>query len=159
VAAFAESRKEIDREFLETVVAAQGESLEGPDRAEGGLEEELPPTHPTESWRSDHAQSSESLGELIEAGSGELSDNHLRNEILELSERMARLEGLVLDLVGQLVPAITTFFSHLPSESLNRVSQLPPPPPPPAADNVPESLDDENTSPPKKSWWARFLSP
>jgi general secretion pathway protein A len=160
VAAFAESRKEIDREFLETVVAAQGESLEGPDRAEDGLEEELPPSHLLEPWRTDHTQSSESLADLIEAGSGEPSDNHLRREILDLSERMARLEGLVLDLVGQLVPAITTFFSHLPSESLNRASQLPPPPPSLPPEQAPEMpLGDENTSPPKKSWWARFFSP
>ncbi len=34
VAAFAEGRKEVDREFLETVLAAQGESLEGPDQAD-----------------------------------------------------------------------------------------------------------------------------
>jgi hypothetical protein len=43
VAAFAEGRKEIDREFLETVVTAQGETLEGPDRDESGSEEGLSP--------------------------------------------------------------------------------------------------------------------
>jgi general secretion pathway protein A len=161
VAAFAESRQEIDREFLETVVAAQGESLEGPDQAKGGREEELPPSHTPAPWGPDQTQSLESLEELIEAESGEFSDNHLRKEILELSERMARLEGLVLDLVGQLVPAITKFFSHLPPESINRASPLPAPPPslPPEPEQPPESPGDENPSPPQKSWWARFFSP
>ncbi len=38
---------------------------------------------------------------------------------------MARLEGLVLDLVGQLVPAITRFFIQLPPDHSMAVS--PPP--------------------------------
>ena len=158
VAAFAEGRKEIDREFLETVGAAQGESLEGPDRAENGLEEELPSSHPPELLEpgDQSAQPSGSLGELIEAGSREFTDNHLRREILELSERMARLEGLVLDLVGQLVPAITKFFLHLPPESPNRAA---PPPPSLPPEQAPESQSDENPVSPKRSWWARFFSP
>ena len=105
----------------------------------------------------------ESLEELIEADYGEPADNHLRKEIQELSERMARLEGLVLDLVGQLVPAITKFFAHLPSESINRAAPLPPPPPSlppePEPESTPETLSDENPSPHPKSWWTRFFRP
>jgi general secretion pathway protein A len=159
VAAFAEGRQEIDREFLETVVAAQGESLEGPDQSEGGLEEGLSPAHLQGPWRPDHTRSVESLEELIEADYGEPADNHLRKEIQELSERMARLEGLVLDLVGQLVPAITKFFAHLPSESINRAAPLPPPPPSLPLEPAPESASDENPSPPPKGWWARIFRP
>ena len=69
VAGFAEGRQEIDQEFLETVVAAQGESLEGPDRAEGGLDEELPPQSSSNLLRSEPAGSQASFGELIEGGS------------------------------------------------------------------------------------------
>jgi general secretion pathway protein A len=154
VAAFAEGRQEIDREFLETVVAAQGESLEGPDQAESSPEDERQTPQPPELLEAgDH--SDHSAGELIEAGSREFADNHLRREIQELSERMARLEGLVLDLVGQLVPAITKFFAHLPAESTN---PAPPPPPSLPLEQAPASQSDENPAPSKKSWWSRLLS-
>ena len=148
VAGFAEGRQEIDQEFLETVVAAQGESLEGPDRAEGGLDEELPPQGSSNLLRSEPAGSQASFGELIEGGSGELADNNLRKEILELSERMARLEGLVLDLVSQLVPAITRFFIQLPPDLLKTTSPSLPPLP---VSEAPEPLGEENPLPPKKS--------
>jgi len=155
VAGFAEGRQEIDQEFLETVVAAQGESLEGPDRAEGGLDEELPPQSSSNLLRSEPAGSQASFGELIEGGSGELADNNLRKEILELSERMARLEGLVLDLVSQLVPAITRFFIQLPPDLLKTTS---PPLPPLPPSEAPEPLGEENPLPPKKKWWSRLLT-
>ena len=155
VAGFAEGRQEIDQEFLETVVAAQGESLEGPDRAEGGLDEELPPQSSSNLLRSEPAGSQASFGELIEGGSGELADNNLRKEILELSERMARLEGLVLDLVSQLVPAITRFFIQLPPDLLKTTS---PPLPPLPPSEAPEPLGEENPLTPKKKWWSRLLT-
>jgi general secretion pathway protein A len=155
VAAYAEGRQEIDQEFLETVVAAQGESLEGPDRAEGGLDEELTPQGSSNLLRSEPAGSQASFGELIEGGSGELADNNLRKEILELSERMARLEGLVLDLVSQLVPAITRFFIQLPPDLLKTTS--PPLPPLPPSETL-EPLGEENPLPPKKRWWSRLLT-
>ena len=155
VAGFAEGRQEIDQEFLETVVAAQGESLEGPDRAEGGLEEELPPQSSSNLLRSEPAGSQASFGELIEGGSGELADNNLRREILELSERMARLEGLVLDLVSQLVPAITRFFIQLPPDLLKTTSPSLPPLP---VSEAPEPLGEENPLPPQKKWWSRLLT-
>ena len=155
VAGFAEGRQEIDQEFLETVVAAQGESLEGPDRTEGGLDEELPPQGSSNLLRSEPAGSQASFGELIEGGSGELADNNLRREILELSERMARLEGLVLDLVSQLVPAITRFFIQLPPDLLKTTS---PPLPPLPPSEAPEPLGEENPLPPKKKWWSRLLT-
>ncbi len=83
----------------------------------------------------------------MEEDSGALSDNHLRKELLELNERMARLEGLVLDLVGQLVPAITRFFIQLPPDHSKAVSppsaSLPPgdalePPAPEEPPSLPE---------------------
>jgi len=105
--------------------------------------------------RSEPAGSQASFGELIEGGSGELADNNLRKEILELSERMARLEGLVLDLVSQLVPAITRFFIQLPPDLLKTTSPPLPPLPPSEAS---EPLGEENPLPPKKKWWSRLLT-
>jgi general secretion pathway protein A len=164
VAAFAEGRHEIDREFLETVVAAQGESLEGPDSAESGPDDQLRHAQALELLEAGE-QSDHSSGELIEGGSGAFVDHHLRREILELSERMARLEGLVLDLIGQLVPAITKFFAHLPSEPSKPASPPQPSLPPdnqgpeqtPQSQGQPQS--EENPSPPKRSWWSRLLGP
>jgi general secretion pathway protein A len=159
VAAFAEGRQDIDREFLETVVAAQGGSLEGPDQAESGSEQELQPVQPPELQETGD-QADQPAGELIEAGSREFADVQLRREILELSERMARLEGLVLDLIGQLVPAITKFFSHLPAESAKPASSPQPSLPldsQEAPEPAPEQQNDEAPPPPKRSWWSRPL--
>jgi|UniRef100_A0A7V6DPV5 general secretion pathway protein A len=156
VAAFAEGRQEIDREFLETVVAAQGESLEG---AEGGPEPDRQPASRPELLENIDG-SEPAAGEVIGAGSGEFTDIHLRKEILELSERLARLEGLVLDLVGQLIPAFTKFFAHLPSEPAKPV--LPPQPSLPpenqeVAGQVSGLQGDEISPASKKSWWSRLL--
>ncbi len=156
VAAFAEGRKEVDREFLETVLASQGESLEGPDQADRGPDLGLPRQDPADLVEPEAADHPANLGELVEEDSGTLSDNHLRREIFELNERMARLEGLVLDLVGQLVPAITRFFIQLPPDQPKTVSppsaSLPPgdAPEPPAPKEAPAS--------PKKKWWSRRLN-
>jgi hypothetical protein len=113
VAAFAEGRKEIDREFLETVVAAHGETLEDPDRDESGSEEGLSPAPEEQGEQS--ARSSGSPGDWAGEGSG--GGNHLRREVWELSARVSRLESMFLDLTGQLVPAITKLSLHLPPES------------------------------------------
>ena len=92
---------------------------------------------------------------------GKITEQQLRREILELSERMARLEGLVLDLVSQLVPAMTRCFIQLPQELSKTTSPLPPPLPPgeglESLGETPESYAGENPAPPKKSWWSRFL--
>jgi general secretion pathway protein A len=151
VAAFAEGRQEIDREFLETVVAAQGESLEGPDRIETGSEEDLAAaSNPQEPWvAGDQApQPSKSQGE---EGAG----NNLRKEVWELSARVARLEGMVLDLTGQLMPAINKFCSQLPANP-SPEAELPLPALPP--DEVLEP-HPKTPSPRRRRWWSRFLSP
>jgi general secretion pathway protein A len=108
VAAFAEGRKEIDREFLETVVTAQGETLEGPDRDESGSEEGLSPAPEEQGEQS--ARPSGSPGDWAGEGSG--GGNHLRREVWKLSARVSRLESMVLDLTCQLVPALTKLSSQ-----------------------------------------------
>ena len=156
VAAFAEGRKEVDREFLETVLAAQGESLEGPDQADS--EPDRGPTRqdPADLLESEAAGIAASLGELMEVDPGALSDNHLRKELLEINERMARLEGLVLDLVGQLVPAITRFFIQLPPDHSKAVS--PPSASLPPGDALEPPAPEEPPAAPKKKWWSRLLN-
>ena len=67
---------------------------------------------------------------------------------------MARLEGLVLDLVGQLVPAITRFFIQLPPDHSTAVS--PPPPSLPPGDALEPPAPEEPPASPKKKWWSRL---
>jgi general secretion pathway protein A len=157
VAAFAEGRKEIDREFLETVVAAQGETLEGPEQDDSGSEEGQPLAPGAQGDQSAHPANS--LGEMAGEGSGEVPGNNLRREILELSARMSRLESLFLDLTGQLVPALNKLFPELPQESPNSATPPPPPPPPPPPDHAAGLLEDASPSSPKRSWWSRFFNP
>jgi len=152
VAAFAEGRQEIDREFLETVVAAQGESLEGPDRTENGPEEELAAaSNPQESWLAGDqaAQPSKSQG-------GEAAGNNLRKEVWELSARVARLEGMVLDLTGQLMPALNKFYSQQPATP-SPEAELPLPALPP--DEELARPHPETSSPRSRRWWSRFFIP
>lgn len=153
VAAFAEGRQEIDREFLETVVAAQGESLEGPDRIEAGSESEPAAANPQEPWLMGEqaAQPSTSQGE---EGSG----NNIRKEVWELSARMARLEGMVLDLTGQLVPFIAKYGSQPPANPAPE-AELTLPALPPNEDSVsPELLKPTNPTPRRRRWWSRLFS-
>ncbi len=89
VAGFAEGRQEIDGEFIETVFQAQGGSLEGLE-----AEETL---------------TSESQGALpgtLDFGTP-ASDNGLGAAVVELSERLTRLEGMVLELTSQVIPVLT----------------------------------------------------
>jgi general secretion pathway protein A len=159
VAAFAEGRKEVDQEFLETVVAAQGEALEGPESETPAPEEGLAPGSTPGEPGEPGIQSvrySGGPGDLAGDGSGELSGNHLRLEVLELSARMTRLESLFLDLTGQLVPALTKFFSHLPTEPQNQEAPAPPPLTPVAE---PESQSAEDSPSPKKRWLSKLFNP
>ena len=159
VAGFAEGRQEIDGEFLETVVSAQGEALEGPGFAGTGPEEgghsptsgQQEPLQPGEQ----HGQHLESLGDFAGESSGVLASNNLRREVVELSNRLSRLEGLVLEMTSQLVPAITNYLSQPP-----KAQELSPTPPTPlSASQLPEPVVAENPPSTKRRWWSKFLSP
>jgi type II secretory pathway predicted ATPase ExeA len=132
VAGFAEGRSEIDGEFMETVFAAQGGALEGPEPEEAAEGE-----RPTD----------EELGSPHHAG----DNNHLKTEVLDLARRLESLEGLVLELTGQVLPALTKVLSPSPpaepTEFREDQSLL-------AATPSEISSHQKNPSP-RRSWWLR----
>ena len=134
VAGFAEGRNEIDGEFIDTVISAQGGSLEGSDETEAPLAQDLSPLPSTS-------------GSPLPA-----TDNGLEAAVQELSGRLTRLEGLVLEMTGQLVPVLSKFMSK-PS-ALESVKSEPDDSLPhnslavqePVLDNLPQT---------RKNWWSR----
>jgi general secretion pathway protein A len=138
VAGFAEGRHEIDGEFIDLVITSQGGSLED---IEGEASEESPASLAPE----DSAE----RGEVAIPG----SSDGLHATVSDLSARMTRLEGLVLEMTSQLVPVLMKFLaSPLPAE------------PPPLPENLltpqaigPEvALAPEILPEPRKGWWSRF---
>ena len=133
VAGFAEGRQEIDGEFIDTVIAAQGGSLEGPEQTDTTTQEQPPP--------------------LPEATSSGIStpDNGLRSSVDELGARLTRLEGMVLEMTSQLVPVLTKFLEKQPLDSFQPMpdNQMPP------SSKPFEKLDPENLPPTRKRWWSR----
>ncbi len=130
VAGFAEGRKEIDADFIDTVVAAQGGTLE----EEGETAE--PPAAAAEEVRT------------IDRS------NHLKQELADLAGRITRLEGLCLEISNHLIPLVTQLLAQqekrasppLPEE-LPMVEVLEEPEP-----------DAEIIQPAEKgsTWWSRL---
>ncbi|MFA4901963.1 MAG: AAA family ATPase [Desulfobaccales bacterium] len=139
VAGFAEGRHEIDGEFIDLVITAQGGSLE--DIGGESSEESSPSLTP------------EVTSERVEAVTPGQS-NGLHATVSDLSGRVTRLEGLVLEMTCQLVPVLTKFMTspmraepfQLPEDSGEALA------PAPEASLSPESLAQ-----PRKGWWSRFL--
>jgi general secretion pathway protein A len=88
VAGFAEGRREIDGEFLDTVMAAQGMGLEPLEPAEEPAPE--PQAAPLPSLELQPRPPDDGLGLAV----------------AELSSRLSRLEGLALELSGQMLPVL-----------------------------------------------------
>jgi len=134
VAGFAEGRQEIDGEFIDTVFAAQGGSLEGQEGGDNPVSEELAPLPGT-------------------TNSGRVSDNGLHAAVEDLSGRLTRLEGMVLELTSQMMPLLTKIM--LESSALKAVESSP-------DDTLPHScipfkeLDPDNPPPTTKKWWSRL---
>ena len=135
VAGFAEGRQEIDGEFIDTVIAAQGGSLEGPEQTDTTTQEKL--------------------AHLPEAASSGISipDNGLRSTVDELGARLSRLEGMVLEMTSQLVPVLTKFLEKQPLDSIQ-----------PMPDNnirhsytPAEKLDSDDQPQSRKRWWSRLI--
>jgi general secretion pathway protein A len=138
VAGFAEGRHELDGEFIDLVITAQGGSLE--DLGEESAEE------------SAISPVSEATSEQAEGVTPGASDG-LKGTVSELGARLTRLEGLVLEMTSQLVPVLTKFMtSPLPPEPL----QLPPDhnEAPANAPEVSPSLESLPQS--RRSLWSRF---
>jgi general secretion pathway protein A len=138
VAGFAEGRHELDGEFIDLVITAQGGSLE--DLGEDSAEAAAPAPPP------------EAPAERAGGFTPEPSDG-LHGTVADLGARLTRLEGLVLEMTSQLVPVLTKFLtSPLPAEPLNLPEEYPeapanPPEVEPFEKNVPES---------RKSLWSRL---
>jgi general secretion pathway protein A len=134
VAGFAEGRPEIDGEFIDTVVAAQGGSLEGPEGMGDSVAEPVALSEPAPS---------ESPG----------FDNGLHAEVEELSARLTRLEGMVLEMTSQMVPVLSKFLEKQPVDSGKPV---------PDSSSAPTYIPDQklildNAVPTRKRWWSRLL--
>lgn len=138
VAGFAEGRHEIDGEFIDLVITAQGGSLE--DIGAELSEEALPPlTHE---------------GTLERAGviTSESSDG-LKGTVSDLSARLTRLEGLVLEMTSQLMPVLMKILvSPSPAESF----QLPEDYGTNPAPALEESPVSETLPAARESRWTRF---
>lgn len=147
VAGFAEGRREIDGEFLATVLAAQGlspEALEPP--------EELRACGPPAEYR-------------LPADPGPSPSNDgLALAVVELTSRMNRLEGIVLELSGQMLPVLRRL---LGKQELPEAEPLPAPEAaaPYLSDQEADAAAEEQELPPvppgedeasRKGWWSRI---
>jgi general secretion pathway protein A len=137
VAGFAEGRHEIDGEFIDLVITAQGGSLE--DIA-GESAEETPAS-----------EALEAAGGKAEVAWG--SSDGLQATVSDLGARLTRLEGLVLEMTCQLVPVLTKYMtSAFPIEPL----ELPDNQVPALSDTQAASVSQESLQQPKKSLWSRL---
>ncbi len=135
VAGFAEGRREIEGEFIDTVIAAQRGTLEDMEGQESSLAK-------------DPGQPPEAPGSGIRS-----SDNGVMAAVNELSGRLTRLEGLVLEMTSQLMPILSQLMTKMtPPEPVlpledRRMAPISHAEQEPDPDNPPE------TSP---GWWSRF---
>jgi general secretion pathway protein A len=138
VAGFAEGRHEIDGEFIDLVIAAQGGSLEG-EEAAAPLAGEGPAA------AADFAP-----------GPAPFPPNGLEAAVGELSARLTRLEGLVLEMTSQMLPVLVQLTGKpAPAEPLVPVPDYPEP------DAVYREEDRDWDDPPqtRRGWWSRLWQP
>jgi general secretion pathway protein A len=138
VAGFAEGRHEIDAEFIDLVISAQGGSLEDVAAEES-------------STADDPASLPETPGSSVHA-----SDNGLSAAVQDLSGRLNRLEGLMLEMTSQMIPLMAKMGEKPSPPEPVQVSEAPSlprlvfPEPRSACNNSPQT---------RKSWWSRFWQP
>jgi general secretion pathway protein A len=135
VAGFAEGRHEIDAEFIDLVIAAQGGSLEG-------LEES----------QVSGSQEPEALPQKSEPEPA-FSDNGLQSMITELSGRVTRLEGMVLEMASQLVPILTKLLSNPSTPGSPELPELESMTP-----TTPNNKSTSSSNMPEagKGWWSKL---
>jgi len=135
VAGFAEGRHEIDGEFIDLVISAQGGSLEEVESEESSISEDL-------------AASADTPPSALP-----ISHNGLEATVGELSARLTRLEGLVLEMMSQMVPILAQFLEKaLPPESVKPSPEYRMPHTP----VTDKRLDLDTLPQTRKSWWSRF---
>ncbi|MFZ5448948.1 MAG: ExeA family protein [Thermodesulfobacteriota bacterium] len=138
VAGFAEGRHEIDGEFIDLVITAQGGSLEDMAGESTGETTLSPDTEPAEE-----------RGKVADYG----NSDGVNATVSDLSARLTRLEGLVLEMTSQLVPVLMKFLSSpLPPEPLH----LPEDNPEPLVEVTEPVPLQENPPIPRQNWWSRF---
>ena len=107
VAGFAEGRHEIDGEFIDLVITAQGGSLEDTEGEESSISEDLAPLTGSP------------------PSSMPVSQNGLEATVGELSARLTRLEGLVLEMTSQLMPLlIRTLSQQSPADRPGEITKI-----------------------------------
>jgi hypothetical protein len=133
VAGFAEGRSEMDGDFIQEVIASQGPTLEAEpqDQAPSPLEVEPP---------------------AREAVITPPSDG-LAATVNELSNRLSRLEGLVLEISSHLLPTLAKLLPRPPAPELDS-------PPDPLVDAAEDLIEAATPLPPlapnSKKWWAKL---
>jgi len=137
VAGFAEGRHEIDGEFIDLVITAQGGSLEDTEGEESSISEDLAPLTGTP------------------PSSMPVSQNGLEATVGELSARLTRLEGLVLEMTSQLMPVlIRTLSQQSPADEpgeITKIAKLAKP------DITPEKSSDQGgLRPRRRHWWEKI---
>jgi general secretion pathway protein A len=135
VAGFAEGRHELDGEFIDLVVSAQGGSLEG------GVEEADP-------WQD------QSEGSTKSAPASPGLEDGLKAAVSDLSARLTRVEGLVIEIIGELLPAMTKALGKpQPSQALS------PPPEHTTEAIISEDSPEAASHPaPTGKWWPKFVA-
>ena len=134
VAGFAEGRHEIDGEFIDLVISAQGGSLEG----ESGE---------AEPWQD------QPEGSAAPATASPTLDNESMAAVSELSARLMRVEGLVIEIIGELLPAITRALE----KPLPPIVASPPQEPATRSMITNDEPPLEANSAPSGKWWPKFL--
>ncbi len=142
VAGFAEARHEIDDEFMETVMYAQGLSLETAEPATGPLPE--PQTEYQQSAPSRPSASDDGLGQAV----------------AELASRLSRLESLMLELSGHLLPVLRQLLGKQATPDTENVVVAGPPDTGFTEEGTESAQDSPDAAPakphrPRKGWWSR----
>jgi hypothetical protein len=137
VAGFAEDRHEIDGEFIDLVISAQGGSLEDTEVGE--------------------PLTSEDLVTSADAplGSTPISHTGLEATVGELSARLTRLEDLVMEMTSQLMPVLIRTLSPPPPANaqgeITKIVELAEP------HTTPEQLPIQGGLRPRlKHWWGKI---
>ncbi len=142
VAGFAEGRHEIDGEFIDLVITAQGGSLE--DLSEGAAAEAAPAPAP------------EASGERGEGLPPESADG-LKGTVADLGARLTRLEGLVLEMTSQLVPLLAKFMTAPAPTEPPQLPEEYPAVPAQASEASEASPPQEKGPESRKGRWSKFL--